>query len=149
MRTRVRAIIKRDNTLLLVKHKVPDGSAHGTWVLPGGGVEEGELITDAVRRELVEETGIIPTVGRLLFVHQFTRNGAAEGPEFFFHIENPSDYKAVDLSKTSHGEQEIAEIGFYDPRTLENVLPEFLIALAGQELPLETQLVIRDQGEGY
>lgn len=149
MRIRVRAIIKRGNTLLLVKHKKPDGSAYGTWVLPGGGVDEGEFITDAIHRELTEESGIAPKVGKLLFVHQFMRNGTADGPEFFFHVENADDYSSIDLTKTSHGQQEIAEIGFYDPRTLDGVLPEFLVELAGQVLPTETQLVIRRQGADY
>ena len=149
MKSRVRAILKRGNELLLVKHKNPQGVPYNTWVLPGGGIEDGELITAAIHREMVEETGLEPVIGRLLYVHQFINDGKAEGPEFFFHVENADDYTSVDLAKTTHGELEIAEIGFHDPRTLENVLPEFLVDLADNELPAQTELVIRDQGLGY
>lgn len=126
MKCRVRAIIRQGNTLLLVQHKNSAGGAYATWALPGGGIEDGEMMIDALRREMVEETGILPVVGNLLFVHQFMLNGQYEGPEFFFEVLNVEDYSNVDLSKTSHGVHEIDKIGFYDPKELEGLRPEFL-----------------------
>ncbi len=39
--------------LAVVRHNYGDGK----WSLPGGGLEQGELVTDGARRELSEETG--------------------------------------------------------------------------------------------
>lgn len=49
------AIFDDQNRVFLVRH----GYAPG-WLFPGGGVERGETIYDALDRELKEEGGIIP-----------------------------------------------------------------------------------------
>lgn len=99
---------------------------HGNdyWCLPGGGLDEGEALVAGVEREMIEETGIKPVVGNLLYVQQFTQ-GEREFIEFFFHITNSEDYLRIDLSKTTHGVKEIEEIDFADPATT-HILPEFL-----------------------
>jgi ADP-ribose pyrophosphatase YjhB (NUDIX family) len=147
MKSRVRAIVKRGNELLLVQHKDPQGIPYNTWALPGGGIEDGEMLLDAIEREMIEETGIKPVIGKLMYVHQFKYAGVYQGPEFFFEIKNVSDYETIDLSKTTHGELELAQIGFFDPRTLDNVLPGFLKDIEKVDPANETQLVIRGEGE--
>jgi len=128
-RTAVRGIIWQDGKLLAVRHKTHDGGEADFWAIPGGGLDMGEPITAGVVREMVEETGITPQVGRLLFMQQFQfthHNGKTlEHFEFFFHITNPEDYATIDLGATSHGMLELTCCEFIDPKT-EYILPAFL-----------------------
>ncbi len=55
MRTRATAVVIREGKLLMM-HRFNNGEEY--WVLPGGGVEEGEDVNQAVLRELQEETSI-------------------------------------------------------------------------------------------
>jgi 8-oxo-dGTP diphosphatase len=54
------AIILQSRQILLVKARDKD-----TWQLPGGRIESGETPVQAVVREVLEETGLRVTVGRL------------------------------------------------------------------------------------
>lgn len=60
----VGAVVLRDNTILLVRHTY--GSAAGKLLNPGGMIKKGELPTEAVKREVLEETGVqIKPIGML------------------------------------------------------------------------------------
>lgn len=52
----VSAAIFRDGNVLLVRRA--GAPAKGFWTLPGGRVEVGERLVDAVTREVMEETGL-------------------------------------------------------------------------------------------
>jgi 8-oxo-dGTP diphosphatase len=55
--------LRDDGALLLVRRgKAP---ALGRWSLPGGRVDWGETLSDALRREVVEETGLEVAPGEL------------------------------------------------------------------------------------
>ena len=60
----VGGVIVRGRRALIIKRA--HEPRRGEWSIPGGTVEVGERLTDAVRRELREETGLEVRVGRVL-----------------------------------------------------------------------------------
>jgi ADP-ribose pyrophosphatase YjhB (NUDIX family) len=54
-RIRVSALLRWEGRILLCRHEKP-GKEY--WLLPGGGVNGGESLVDALHRELLEEVGI-------------------------------------------------------------------------------------------
>jgi ADP-ribose pyrophosphatase YjhB (NUDIX family) len=124
-RVAVRAIVVLEGRLFCVRLKPYNSFLDGNfWCTPGGGLDSQEALVPGLEREIFEETGIAPKVGNLLYIQQ-NLFGGSEHLEFFFHVTNANDYLRVDLSKTSHGHEEIAEIDFVDPATT-NLLPKFL-----------------------
>lgn len=124
-RIATRGIIFQDGKLLCQRLKTYRRDEIPYWCTPGGGLDIGESLHDGLHREMVEETGIVPKIGRLLFVQQFSEDGQKEQMEFFFHIENPEDYQTINLAETTHGMIEIEHVAFINPVS-ENILPAFL-----------------------
>ncbi|MDQ3958206.1 MAG: NUDIX hydrolase [Actinomycetota bacterium] len=60
----VGAIVLSDDRLLMVQRAREPGA--GLWSLPGGRVEHGEYLADALRREVLEETGLAVDVRDLV-----------------------------------------------------------------------------------
>jgi ADP-ribose pyrophosphatase YjhB (NUDIX family) len=56
-RLRVSAILRWQGRVLLCRH---EKGGKAVWLLPGGGVNAGESLTDALGRELREEVGLEP-----------------------------------------------------------------------------------------
>lgn len=62
----VGAVIVRDDNVVLIRRGQPP--LQGAWSLPGGVVELGETLIEALVREVQEETGLTVTVGPVVAV---------------------------------------------------------------------------------
>lgn len=70
-------IFSSDGQLLLGKNKV-GGVYEDKWVIPGGGVDDGESKEQAVQREILEEVGINITHARSISQLPHVRTGTTE-----------------------------------------------------------------------
>ncbi len=114
-----RGVITHEGKLLLVKH--PQDTSFAT--LPGGHLEWGEDLRTCLERELVEELGIKPQIGRLLYIHSFVdKTGTNHFLEFFFEVLNGEEYANSNNAQTSHA-HELAEKLWVSPEDDIRILP--------------------------
>lgn len=77
----VKAIIKNSEGKFLLLRRSGKVARAGQWSFPGGGVDRGEDLTDAVKREAVEETGL-----EILEPKIFITKSAFRGEDFVVSI---------------------------------------------------------------
>lgn len=118
---RCRALILNKGKLFVVKH--PHNTSFAA--LPGGKLERGENVEECMRRELIEELGIEPKLGKLQYVYTFLDGDTRQSVEFFFHIENGSEYEKCNEVQGTHA-NEIAEMLWVEKGTNERILPEVI-----------------------
>ena len=82
----VAALILRGSTVLICQRRADQPMAL-KWEFPGGKVEAGESLTDALRRELNEELGIEATIGESVarIRHNYKNGGAVDLAFFAVH----------------------------------------------------------------
>ena len=101
-RIRVSAILRWRGRVLLCRHEKP-GKEY--WLLPGGGVESGESLVDALQRELGEELGIddeLPVEGPVAIVDSISPERTF-APKHVVHIIFAGDLSGRSLEAvTSH-----------------------------------------------
>ena len=100
----VGAVIVDDDHLLLIRRG--HGPAAGKWSVPGGRVERGETLAEAVVREVREETGLACTPGDVLDVGSTHFEGTApSGRREDFHA-----LQVVFAAEVSAGEPRVLEV---------------------------------------
>ncbi len=80
----VGAVILDDERVLLIRRA--HAPLKGDWSLPGGVVEIGETLSQALRREVLEETGLEVEVGPLIEVIDRVQRGPDDRVEYHFVI---------------------------------------------------------------
>ena len=100
----VRVLVENEKgEILLVRHTYVDG-----WYLPGGGVEKGETLQQAARKELLEETGF-EFIGDMELIGAFkNRNASDRDHVVLFHSKQVRQVNSLTSTR------EIAEIGFFE-----------------------------------
>ncbi len=92
-------IFKGEEVLLVRRGREP---AIDTWTLPGGLVELGETLEDALKRELKEETGVAVTIIGLTAMLQrifYDRHGHI--PYHYVLVDYLCDYESGEVSPAS------------------------------------------------
>jgi len=75
------AIVREGRVLIVQRARTP---AHGLYTLPGGVVEAGETLIEAVMREIAEETGLsIEPVGLLGYRERIARDDGGRTEQHF------------------------------------------------------------------
>jgi ADP-ribose pyrophosphatase YjhB (NUDIX family) len=88
----VRGVVFRDDKLLLVQER-----SDGLWTLPGGWADVNDSPSEAVEREIVEESGFEAKAEKMLAIFDRAKHGNT--PPFPFHV-----YKFFILCRLEGGE---------------------------------------------
>ena len=124
----VRVIIENDEQIILmVKQEHPERTV---WMVPGGGIEEGETAAEAVVREMKEETGLDVTVGPMIFhIEEVSEKRGQRFVNFFMATVAGGDMHLGMDPEFDAEHQVLKELKFLsreEIQALPHVYPEFL-----------------------
>ncbi len=106
-------IESQDGEILIVKEA--KDHIHNSWDFPGGGLEEGEKITESAEREVLEETGYAVELTGLIGMYKGASNASdTETIVFVFKGE-------LGEKKTGELEDDIIEAEFKDKEKIEGL----------------------------
>ena len=114
------------NRILMVRQDHPERTV---WMVPGGGIEEGENSAQAAVREVLEETGLeVEILGLIWHVEEVSDRGQ-RFVNFFKARVAGGELKLGADPEFSEDEQVLAQVRFMsrdEVAGLENLYPEFL-----------------------
>jgi ADP-ribose pyrophosphatase YjhB (NUDIX family) len=124
-RIRVSAILRWRGRILLCRH-VKGGKE--AWLLPGGGVQVGESLTDALQRELQEEVGVfseddeLPVEGPVALVDSISPPRGLVPHKHVVHIIFSADMSESSLEQVSSQDAAVRGHRLFDPDELDRVV---------------------------
>jgi 8-oxo-dGTP pyrophosphatase MutT (NUDIX family) len=114
-----RAVIVCNDKLLVVKH-VHDADF---YALPGGHINDDENPKECTEREIFEEFGIKPIIGKLLYISQYKGHYNENFMEFFFEVKNSVDFLDIKKFNGTH-KHELVDILWISKNDEIKVLPQ-------------------------
>ncbi|WP_130861364.1 NUDIX domain-containing protein [Bacilliculturomica massiliensis] len=119
--------VDEENRVLMVKQHHED---RDIWMLPGGGIEEGENAREAAAREVLEETGLSVEVGPMLWhVEEVSETRGQRFVNFFFARAAGGEPELGRDPEFDAAHQVLREVRFLSAEAiaaLPHVYPEFL-----------------------
>ena len=95
-------------------------SDNGRWCLPGGGMDPGESATECCAREVLEETGLVVRVGRLIGVystpHRITEYPYGNRKQAFDLV-----FEAEWVSEELRSSNEVTEAGYFSREEMDSM----------------------------
>lgn len=123
----VRAIILDDeNRMLLVKQ---NHEGRDIWMVPGGGIEDGESAASAAVREVKEETGLDIEVGRLIWHVEEVSQRGQRFVNFFLGKVTGGNLELGEDPEFDENHQVLREVKFISREEMQDVsrlYPEYL-----------------------
>jgi 8-oxo-dGTP diphosphatase len=120
-RLRVALLVRWQNRILLCRQEKP---GREYWLLPGGGVDGGETLTQALRRELGEELGLweeFPLEGPIA-VAESIAPGWQPGDRHVVHVVFGADLSLRSLEDVEMGDAAVRGARLFSLEELEEVV---------------------------
>lgn len=111
----VGGVVIAEGRALLIRRGHPP--LEGEWSIPGGTLEVGETLLDAVRRELAEETGIEVRVGELIEAFERIFPDGEGQPKYHFVI---LDYLCEAIRGTARAGSDVTDVAWAAESELQN-----------------------------
>jgi 8-oxo-dGTP diphosphatase len=106
---------------LLVKKPDGVGPYAGTYLTPGGHVNDGESVESAALRELFEETGVkVTNLEKVMFDDDFTANWSGEMVHLIMMLYR-ADYVSGDLQPTEGDDDNLEVIKWFTLQEIRNL----------------------------
>jgi 8-oxo-dGTP diphosphatase len=93
----LKGIITLNGNILIIKRAGSDQVGAGTWEFPGGKLEFGETLEQALMREVKEEVGIDITVEKIAYASSFLTDPARQVIIIAYHCR--TEHEKITLSE--------------------------------------------------
>lgn len=110
LRLRVNGVLIEEDKILMIQHRM--GNDRHFWNVPGGGMHYGSDAVENLKREFLEETGLVIEVKKFLYVYEYLAP-PLHAVELYFEVVKLNGNLMVGKDpELAHDRQIISDIGF-------------------------------------